>query len=498
MEETTRPILPLDEGIEPLSTSATNVQQRTDYAWAVVFKLNVIFTLGLAMYTGAIEAMPLIFANTVGCYAWLFGYCVLRIMISYSTDTLEASFFSFAAMSGMMAVAALAMGHWLAWIVPALLSGLTMLFFSKHRSRIAFSSANLKVATIAIKAMLGTRPTDVFGHWEVSWVVLSAAAAWGSIASLNTATTPSGDVYSAAYCHNEIPADDDADHLICWCSVGEMARFFSPCVMTERPISSFILACFWLASLTWTTTVIRNLASVAVTSSVTSWWISPAGNRRHVQAAVQRAHKGSFGSVCKAAAASTVARLPIMVMRCLSSVFPLKPLGVAADYVPAYAIYFIGIYGVDFSEASRRVSGLVRRRGVTAIASDTVVDVGLAGLALAATALFMILFFLMLNSVLDPPFGMGGLSELFGKNVGFLSMSYIVAVALATILEIPRAGFKAVLVCFLQDPQALATNHGREIYNELSEAWREMQADCLEVDSDDEHQAWPALWTPRV
>lgn len=44
-KETTRPILPVEEGTGPLSTSAPAVPRRTDYAWAVVFKINIAIAI---------------------------------------------------------------------------------------------------------------------------------------------------------------------------------------------------------------------------------------------------------------------------------------------------------------------------------------------------------------------------------------------------------------------------------------------------------------------
>lgn len=55
------------------------------------------------------------------------------------------AYLGFTGISGVAAVTALSTGHWLAWIFPAFLCAWSLRFFVKRRSRIRFSSANLKV-----------------------------------------------------------------------------------------------------------------------------------------------------------------------------------------------------------------------------------------------------------------------------------------------------------------------------------------------------------------
>lgn len=137
---------------------------------------------------------------------------------------------------------------------------------------------------------------------QVAWILLSSVAAMGSMASLQTVTTPHGNVYSASACHEVSYGGSGGSRSVsCKCVgddtgsiVGDDAIFInSPCVF-ESGRGSFLLGCFWLASIAWGAAVIQNLVTATVTGSVASWWFSP-GDKSSVRGALYRATHGSFG-----------------------------------------------------------------------------------------------------------------------------------------------------------------------------------------------------------
>lgn len=88
---------------------------------------------------------------------------------------------------------------------------------------------------------------------------------------------------------------------------------------------------------------------------------------------------------------------------------------------------------------------------MTTIANDAVVDIGLAGVVLGATMLYLFAVFLVLTAVSDVLHGNTSLSGIFGTFVWVVSGSYVlVAIVVATTLEALRSGVKAVFVCFVQ------------------------------------------------
>ncbi|CAM9256058.1 unnamed protein product, partial [Hapterophycus canaliculatus] len=490
----------------------------TDKVWAVAFKVNVAVTVTSALYFGStgLHALnerqsfagygskpqdfsghgdggggggcgilaPTLCVVGVVSLGWLFAWRLLNMIIQCSKEILQVAYCSSAAISGLAAVYALATEHWFGWIVPASLCAWSLHIFLRRQTRILFGSANLKVAALAIKSMPWTlRAALLLSGVQVAWVLLSTVAAVGSMAALQVVTAPDGTVLTASTCHEFGSDDGGGRHTIsCVCDGEDRILINSPCGF-EAGRGSYWLGCFWLASAAWGAAVLQNLVTAMVTGSVASWWFSP-GDQTSVRGALYRATHGSFGSLCKAAAVVSVVRLAVAALRRMSKLgrcgnFLLEWLRDAVHYALTYAICFISIYGLSLSEAGQRVSELFRKRGMITIANDAVVDIGLAGVVLGATLLYSIAAFFVLIAISDTLYGNAYLSPVFGTAIRDVCCSYVlVAVVVATALEVLRSGVKAVFVCFVQDPEALAANHERKIYDELSEAWHAMQAEC--------------------
>lgn len=98
--------------------------------------------------------------------------------------------------------------------------------------------------------------------------------------------------------------------------------------------------------------------------------------------------------------------------------------------------------------AGHRVSELFKRRGVTAIANDSVVDVGLSALVFGAALCHLGAVYLLLYLVGDV-LGMRGWASTTSLVVLFCSYFFVTILA-ATTVEVLRSSYKAVFVCFVQ------------------------------------------------
>eukprot|EP00903_Cladosiphon_okamuranus_P005874 g5810.t1 len=299
-------------------------------------------------------------------------------------------------------------------IISGVLCALFLRFFLKRQSRIRFGAANLKVAAMAVRAMPGTtRIALCMSVVQVVWSIVSAMAAAGSIAALSTVVAPDGTRYSAAECMDRLTA--------------------------------------------------------TVTGSVASWWFSPV-DVSAVNGAFYRATHGSLGSLCKAAAATTVLRVLMHVVRRFSLLRRiLSRVHSIVGYGVSYTICFISIYGLSFSEALRRVTELFRLRGLTVILNDAVVSIGLALLVVGQTVLYFALTTMLVVIFVD--FSFTGM----GVRTVILAMLFVAPIVIVfwVNIEVVRSSHKAVVVCFVQDPDALRANHDTQTYDELSEAWRQ-------------------------
>lgn len=113
------------------------------------------------------------------------------------------------------------------------------------------------------------------------------------------------------------------------------------------------------------------------------------------------------------------------------------------------------------------VRELFQKRGVTALANDVIVDMGLSLVAISAailycviaSTLFVIAFEINIGGLYDDMNGsnFGGADSvrfwgLFGPLI-FGSLACVLLIS--TMLEVLRSGFKAIFVCFVQVRQGM-------------------------------------------
>lgn len=108
----------------------------------------------------------------------------------------------------------------------------------------------------------------------------------------------------------------------------------------------------------------------------------------------------------------------------------------------------------------RRVRELFQKRGVTALANDFIVDVGLSLLAVSSAIIYVFISLALFAVALDINGGeLGGADTVtFWGFIGPLIFGAVACVLLvSTVLEVVRSGFKAVFVCFVQVRQETLT-----------------------------------------
>eukprot|EP00903_Cladosiphon_okamuranus_P005872 g5809.t1 len=194
--------------------------------------------------------------------------------------------------------------------------------------------------------------------------------------------------------------------------------------------------------------------------------------RWHVGGAFGRATQCSLGSLCKAAALTTVLRVitcPVRLFGCLRRVLCREQ--AAAGYGLPYAICVIAIHGVSFSEAASRANELVWQRGMeAAVADDAVVSIGLLLFGVWLLACFCVAMFTV-SAVM--------LLDCLLADMAILVSTIPIAVLLWAIFEALVSSYKTVIFCFMEDPQTVRPNHDSRTYSNLLEAWQQMEIDCL-------------------
>eukprot|EP00752_Nemacystus_decipiens_P002056 g1968.t1 len=520
---------------EPDATSSAPVHHHK--AWANAFKANVVFTVAAAAWFGgmALEALAndsltgegrrrlmhehhgdhshhhhhhththgvgddegsTHLSNFIVGGVALLGLAavvsagMLHSLFHCGRGFLHASYATFVGLFGAIAAVLLLFGAVGVSLFFFVVFAVGLVALRRRKHRIAFGSANLKVASLAIKDMPWTyRSAILMGMVQFLWCVVAAIAALGSFVALETVTAPDGTSHPAIMCLDNFEFDESADVI----SAGSSCTCSGVKISDEECEFSglgFPLTLVWLCSMAWGCAVIRNVVAATVSGSVASWWFSPEEDTTPVKGAYHRATTTSFGSMCKAAAvqqlfalACQIAQRVLRFVPCATTLFSWA--NKAANYVLSYTIAFIGIYGLNFNEAGSRVKEMFQRRAVTTLANDIVVEVGLTLLALSATLAYVLLTGMIM---------FGGIMKVFsdaeesGKDADEMMDSFefwtvigpqifgVVALVflVSTVLEVVRSGFKAVFVCFVQDPEMLAEKHGHELHAELHSAWQDM------------------------
>jgi hypothetical protein len=131
------------------------------------------------------------------------------------------------------------------------------------------------------------------------------------------------------------------------------------------------------------------------------------------------------------------------------------------EYFNRWAFTYVAVYGDSFKQAGRSTHALFKRRGWSALATDTVCATALTYACLTVAVLCGIVAF-FLASV------MGCKGVRFGVVVASTVTSYMMCSAVTSVLD---AGVLTVAVCFADDPLPCQLHHPED-FSKLVAAWK--------------------------
>ncbi|RHY11007.1 hypothetical protein DYB25_004772 [Aphanomyces astaci] len=340
-------------------------------------------------------------------------------------------------------------------------AAINICYINAVQNRIAFASAHLKLACVALsnhKSIFALALLFIFV--QVAWLVTWSLSAVG-VYQLFRSADPS--------CEQEE-------------SRGEL------CGGAGFNVTIFFL----LVSVYWGQQVIQNVMTCTVAGTVATWWYN-ARTESAVAGSLYRSLTSSFGSICfgslivavlqalrtivrtiknKAAeddnvALACVACLAECILNCIESL---------VEYFNMWAYTYVGIYGFDFRSAGKAVMQLFDSRGWTAVINDdlssTALSIGAFGVGVLTGVIGLVV---AKFAPVDWTKNTTGISfvVIFG-GLGFIagfSMAMILANLVITALH-------TIFVCFAEDPVSFQRSHP-EHYNELILTWRHFQPDAL-------------------
>ena len=326
---------------------------------------------------------------------------------------------------------------------------LNVCYLRAVQSRIPFASANLKVASAAIKE-----------NWSVvlvSYVVVLQSVVWSGIW-----VAASYGVYNYGNNEDDTPTNDDGTT--------------SSDVGGSTGMMLFLL----LLSFYWTHEILRNISHVTTAGVVASYWYEP-DRSSVVSGAYCRACSTSLGSIAfgslivaflqtlKAMAeqaerkGSSAACLARCILQCFENLM---------RYFHRWAFVYVGIYGDSFIRSGKAVMTLFKDRGVTTIVNDNLIQSTLSFLAL------MVGCIMAGAGAIIPSISGTAFDELDSAVYILAIMGFLLGIFMTSIMtSVIDSGVATVFVCFSEGSDVLEQTHPSLFY-ELSSAWKEMGYRC--------------------
>jgi len=422
-----------------------------DVIWAVLFILQLLLMIGLAIYMGKKHASDpkcdpkvdqdcnpdtqvnidgkawgiiclLIVGGALSCVFWLElikrnANCLIWFCLLFSV----AMFF-------ILGLVLLFFGSLWGGLVFFILGGINLLYVYFVKGRIPFAAAILSV----VSGVLQLFPAS----FAMAYLVVFIQAAWLIVW-----------VIAAGY------------------TLGEIERNKS--TQNQQGLVYFL----FLVSFFWTSQVVKNVMHVTVAGVVATWYFLFPQNTppNPTKEAFKRATWTSFGSICLGSfiiavvkALRTVARSAMNnkneFVRCLVMCI-LNCLDAIVQYFNIYAFTQIAIYGKPYCEAAKDTWELLKNKGIDAIINDD-----LTGTVLAFGCIIGGLFGAVLGAVLGYlviPVPNWWIWPIVGFLIGY-AMTLVC-------MEVVASGIVALFVCFAEDPQALNETKP-EVYNRFRNA----------------------------
>lgn len=362
----------------------------------------------------------------------------------------------------VMAVVFLAAGSpWaILWVAMAFI-GVCYAYFVWNR--IAFASANLKVALTAVKANM-----SLVLIAALSLFVAFLWSLWGLLNFLAIAWHLKG---------GEGGGDGEGDE------------------QSFQTMNGGILFLL-LVGFYWGHQVIAAVVRCTVAGSVGSWVFTP-GDIAPVKGSLKRALTYSFGSICfgslivaliqatraicesarQSAAADGDSTLLLCVVDCI-----LGCIEAIAEYITRWAYVYVGLYGYGFLDAGKSVMSIFKARGFTFLINDDLIAnvLTFASAAIGAvTGGIGVLIYVSSGQYGGGGGGGGDDEDGDGSGGGtrltaIFIIGFLVGMLFAsTVLSIVLSAVDTILVCWAEAPLDLQQNHP-EHYDAMHDAWQKV------------------------
>lgn len=332
------------------------------------------------------------------------------------------------------------------------------------QNRIAFASANLKIASTAVHKYKSILLIPVL--MMIVGIVLFAIWGMGALG-----------IYQFAREHDA--------------HCKEIEEHGGMCGGGGMTVALVLL----LIALYWGQQVTSNVVVTTTSGTVASWWYS-SNPPNVVSGALYRSMTTSFGSICYGSlivailqALDTIARslqdkarednnaglaclacLADCILNCLQSIM---------QYFNKWAYVYVGIYGYDFRTSGKAVMDLFRHRGWTAVINDDLTGSAMAlgsfGVALLTAGAGLLI------AAVAPEAWTHPLGSEYGKYLVFGLFGFFIGMSMALVLSaVISTALSTVFVCFAEDPAALRATHTQE-HNDLVSAWKQFHPDAWVV-----------------
>lgn len=242
----------------------------------------------------------------------------------------------------------------------------------------------------------------------------------------------------------------------------------------------------FLISYFWTCAIINNVVHVIVASVVGTWWYSPLQANQcwddGLNSACKSAMTYNFGSICFGSLLASVVQALKYLHRmsvnsdkccCITACIDclLGCIQSMVEYFNKWAYTYVGLHGGSYDQSGKQVMEIFAQRGWSAIITDSLAD-GVMWLMTLAIAMVTGLAGLSLTHTDDDIFVGIGINADEDDYAGFC-MGFLVGFLLGSVMMgVVSSAVNAVIVCFAENPAALAKNYP-DRYQEMLSGWNQ-------------------------
>ncbi|TMW60486.1 hypothetical protein Poli38472_000528 [Pythium oligandrum] len=337
--------------------------------------------------------------------------------------------------------------------VLAVLVTLVVLFHVRDvKSRVLVARTHFRVAAVATqKCWSAYLVAMLFTVLQIAWSVLCAGVLLVVANHLKNRLNEGEWCYEDSECYsNQCQGSTDFRGMRTW-------RCSSPTTFTyNNNTKQYVIYCVLLLAFYWGLQIFKFITHTIVAGTVAPFWYNSRLSD-DVWRALGRSMKSSCGSICFGAFV-----LPIIQLFRRSG---------NMEHSNRWALVYVSVYGQKFTQASKSVFDLFHQRGFEAVFNTNLAAhvVGSASLAIGLICA-----------------GTGAVIAHWTDLVGFEHSSeifsilgFIMGVGIAsTPLSIIESSVATMLVCFTEDPTAIAHSHP-DLYHSLVAEWQNVEPEMI-------------------